>query len=181
MLFRSVSQSRYGVELAPNTQNEFTQFLRYRILDATNALEVVSNGTFVWTNLGMQVGQTISVSFSGLPSGTTFIITALEDFTIRLSFVNNLPTSDSNGEKSITFTYVLQGVLYTNRTNKGFTLIEGVSNPNNYSNLKYSLKRILNKWNKFINTAGQYLIGKDANVSEIKINKIGRASCRERV
>jgi len=158
------------VELAPNTENTFTQFLRYRILEDTNALEIVSNGTFVWTNLGMQVGQTISVSFTGLTAGTTFIITALEDFTIRLSYVNNFPTSNSNGEKSITFTYVLQGVLYTNRTNQGFTLIEGVSNPDNYSNLKYSLKRITNKWLKFINTAGQYLIGKDANVTEIKIN-----------
>ena len=158
------------VELAPNTENTFTQFLRYRILEDTNALEIVSNGTFVWTNLGMQVGQTISVSFTGLPTGTTFIITALEDFTIRLSYVNNFPTSNRNGEKSITFTYVLQGVLYTNRTNQGFTLIEGVSNPDNYSNLKYSLKRITNKWLKFINTAGQYLIGQEANVTEIKIN-----------
>jgi hypothetical protein len=158
------------VELAPNTENTFTQFLRYRILEDTNALEIVSNGTFVWTNLGMQVGQTISVSFSGLPLGTNFIITALEDFTIRLSYVNNFPTSNSNGEKSITFTYVLQGVQYTNRTNQGFTTINGVANPDNYSNLKYSLKRITNKWLKFINTAGQYLIGKDANVTEIKIN-----------
>jgi hypothetical protein len=158
------------VELAPSTENTFTQFLRYRILNDTDALEIVSNGTFVWTNLGMEVGQTISVSFSGLPSGTTFIITALEDFTIRLAYVNNFPTSNSNGEKSITFTYTLQGVQYTNRTNQGFSLIEGVSNPDNYSNLKYSLKRITNKWLKFINTAGQYLIGKDAKVTEIKIN-----------
>ena len=158
------------VPIAPNTHNTFTQFLRYRILDATDALEIVSNGTFVWTNLGMQVGQTISVSFTGLTAGTTFIITALEDFTIRLSYVNNFPTSNSNGEKSITFTYVLQGVLYTNRTNQGFSKIEGVANPNNYSNLKYSLKRILNKWRKVINTAGQYLIGQESNVTEIKIN-----------
>ena len=85
-------------------------------------------------------------------------------------FINNLPTSDSDGEKSITFDYVLQGVLYTNRTNEGFTNIEGIANPENYSNLKYSLKRILNKWSKIINTAGQYLIGKEANVTEIKIN-----------
>lgn len=158
------------VQIAPNTENTFTQFLNYRILNDTNALEIVSNGTFVWTNLGMQVGQTISVSFTGIIAGTTFVITALEDFTIRLAYVNNFPTSDSNGQKSITFTYVLQGVQYTNRTNQGFSLIEGVSNPDNYSNLKYSLKRITNKWLKFINTAGQYLIGKDANVTEIKIN-----------
>lgn len=158
------------VPLAQNTENTFTQLLRYRILDATDALEIVSNGTFVWTNLGMQAGQTISVSFTGLPSGTTFIITALEDFTIRLSYVNNFPTSDSNGETSITFDYILQGVQYTNRTNQGFTTINGVANPDNYSNLKYSLKRITNKWLKFINTAGQYLIGKEANVTEIKIN-----------
>jgi len=158
------------VPLAPNTRNKFTQFLRYRILNTPNQLEIVSNGTFVWTNLGMQVGQTISVSFSGLPSGTNFQILALEDFTIRLQYLNNLPTSNSNGEKPITFDYILQGVLYTNRTKEGFTKIEGVANPDNYSNLKYSLKRILNKWRKIINTAGQYLIGKEANVTEIKIN-----------
>ena len=158
------------VPLAPNTRNKFTQFLRYRILDTPNQLEIVSNGTFVWTNLGMQVGQMISVSFNGLPSATNFQILALEDFTIRLQFLNNFPTSNSDGETSITFDYILQGVLYTNRTNQGFTKIEGVANPDNYSNLKYSLKRILNKWRKIINTAGQYLIGKEANVTEIKIN-----------
>lgn len=158
------------VPLAPNTRNKFTQFLRYRILNTPNQLEIVSNGTFVWTNLGMQVGQTISVSFNGLPSGTNFQILALEDFTIRLQFLNNFPTSNSDGETSITFDYILQGVLYTNRTNQGFAKIEGVANPDNYSNLKYSLKRILNKWRKIINTAGQYLIGKEANVTEIKIN-----------
>ena len=158
------------IELAPNTPNNFTQFLRYRILEDTNALEIVSNGTFVWTNLGMQVGQTISVSFTGLTDGTNFQITALEDFTIRLQFLNNFPTSDSDGEKPITFDYVLQGVLYTNRTNDGFINIEGVANPENYSNLRFTFKRILNKWRKIINTAGQYLIGQNANVTEIKIN-----------
>ena len=158
------------VELAPSTTNEFTQFLRYRILDTDNKLEIVSNGTFAWTNLGMVVGQIISISFVGLPSGTNFQILALEDFTIRLLFLNNLPTSDSDGEKSITFNYILQGVQYTNRTNQGFTTIQGVANPDNYSNLKYSLKRITNKWLSFINTAGQYLIGQDAKVTEIKIN-----------
>lgn len=158
------------VPLAPNTRNKFTQFLRYRILNTPNQLEIVSNGTFVWTNLGMAVGQAIRVSFTDLPVFTNFQILALEDFTIRLQFLNNFPTSNSDGETSITFDYVLQGVLYTNRTNEGFTNIEGVANPENYSNLKYSLKRILNKWRKIINTAGQYLIGQEANVTEIKIN-----------
>ncbi len=158
------------VELAPNTENTFTQFLKYRILEDTNALEIVSNGTFVWTNLGMQVGQTIGMSFTGLTTGTNFQITALEDYTIRLIFLNNFPTSYSDGETSITFDYILQGVLYTNRTNEGFTNIEGIANSDNYSNLRFTFKRILNKWSKIINTAGQYLIGKEANVTEIKIN-----------
>ena len=158
------------VELAPNTRNTFNRFLRYRVLDATDALEITSNGTFVWTNLGMQVGQIISVELNTILTGTTFEITALEDFVIRLRFLSTPPTSNFSGETSITFNYILQGVLYTNRTNEGFTNIEGVANPENYSNLKYSLKRILNKWRKIINTAGQYLIGQEANVTEIKIN-----------
>ena len=162
------------IELAPNTPNSFSQFLTYRILRSTETfagrLEIVTNGTFAWTNLGIQVGQTISVSFTELPSGTTFEIVEIQDFVIRLKFLSNFPTEDSNGEKSITFDYILQGVLFTNRTNQGFTNIEGVANAENYSNLKYSLKRITNKWLKFINTAGQYLIGQNANVTEIKIN-----------
>lgn len=158
------------LELAPNTTNNLNQFLRYRILGTTNALEIISNGTFVWTNLGMQVGQTISISFAGLTTGTNFQITSLEEFTIRLAFINNFPSSDSDGEASITFDYILQGVQYINRTTEGFANIEGVENPENYSNLRYSLKRILNKWSKVINTSGQYLIGKEANVTEIKIN-----------
>lgn len=162
------------VQLAPNTPNSFSQFLTYRILRSTETfagrLEIVTNGTFAWTNLGMTLGQVISVEFVGLPTGTTFEIVEIQDFVIRLKFLSNFPTEDSNGEKSITFNYILQGVLFTNRTTEGFTTIDGVANSDNYSNLKYSLKRITNKWLKFINTAGQYLIGKDANVTEIKIN-----------
>lgn len=162
------------VQLAPNTPNSFSQFLTYRILRSTETfagrLEIVTNGTFAWTNLGMTLGQIISVEFVGLPTGTTFEIVEIQDFVIRLKFLSNFPIEDSNGEKSITFNYILQGVLFTNRTTEGFTTIDGVANSDNYSNLKYSLKRITNKWLKFINTAGQYLIGKDANVTEIKIN-----------
>lgn len=162
------------VQLAPNTPNSFSQFLTYRILRSTETfagrLEIVTNGTFAWTNLGMTLGQIISVEFVGLSTGTTFEIVEIQDFVIRLKFLSNFPTEDSNGEKSITFNYILQGVLFTNRTTEGFTTINGVANSDNYSNLKYSLKRITNKWLKFINTAGQYLIGKDANVTEIKIN-----------
>ena len=162
------------VQLAPNTPNSFSQFLTYRILKSTETfagrLDIVTNGTFAWTNLGMTLGQIISVEFVGLPTGTTFEIVEIQDFVIRLKFLNNFPTDDSNGEKSITFNYILQGVLFTNRTTEGFASIEGVANSDNYSNLRYTLKRILNKWNKFVNTAGQFLIGKDANVTEIKIN-----------
>lgn len=158
------------VPLAPNFQNRFSQFLKFRILDTQNDLEIVSNGTFVWNNLGMQVGQIITISFALIPLGTTFQILALEDFTIRLRYLSNLPTANIDGEASITFTYTLQGVAFTNRTNEGFASISGVNNSNNYSNLKFSLKRILNKWKKVINTSGQYLIGKEANVTEIKIN-----------
>ncbi len=158
------------VPLPSDTYNEFTQFLRYRILEYNAILEVLSNTTFLWTNLGMEVGQIINISFDG---GLTFFelnLYYMDSFLIRLSFINYQPTSDGNGELSLTFKYILQGVEYINRTNQDFTNIEGVTNPDNYSNLKYSLKRILNKWSKVINTAGQFLIGKEANVTEIKIN-----------
>ena len=158
------------VPLPPDTYNEFTQFLRYRILEYNAILEVLSNTTFLWTNLGMEVGQIINISLDGGLTNYNLQLYYMDSFLIRLSFINYQPTADENGERSLTFKYILQGVEYINRTNQDFTNIEGVANPENYSNLKYSLKRILNKWSKVINTAGQFLIGKEANVTEIKIN-----------
>ena len=158
------------VPLEEGTINKFSQFCTYRVIYTTNVLEIISSGTFSWNNLGFELGQIISIETDIFTTGSNFEILELTDFMIKLEFQNNLPPTDFSGQSTFIFEYELQGVLYTNRTNEGFDAIEGVAVPNNYSNLRYTPRRILNNWSEVVNTAGQYLIGKSAKVTEIKVN-----------
>jgi hypothetical protein len=152
------------IELPPNTQNNFTQFLNYQVTASTNQIKVISNGNFNWLNLGMSVGQQVTIS------GSEFTVIELTPYLATFLFLTNLPTTDVIVEGSLEFTYYLTGVNLINRTNQGFDLIEGVENPDNYSNLRFSLKRILNKWSSILSIASQYLPNKELKVTEIKVN-----------
>src|SRR5690606_12755308 len=57
---------------------------------------------------------------------------------------------------SITLEYPLTNVQFTNRTNEGFDLIEGISAPDNTSNLAYTVRRNMKHWESFIHTASLY-------------------------
>jgi hypothetical protein len=150
------------IPLPAGTTNTITSFLQYRIIP--NTIEILSNGTFNWLNQGLQIGQQVTIN------GTLFSVLILENFKITLQYLNNFPSGASNGETTFNITYILQGVAYTNRTNEGFTTITGIRNGDNYSNLKFSLKRILQKYNKWWGSAAQYLSNKKLNVTEIKVN-----------
>ena len=157
------------IELAPSSQNTFTQFLSYQIIDSSNRLNIISNGTFNWLNLGLTIGQNIQIYSTGFDSNLYQVI-ELTPYLATFQFLDYLPTVDSTGEATLSFTYTLTGVNYTNRTNQDFALIEGVENPENYSNLKFSLKRILNKWSSILSIASQFLPNKELKVTEIKVN-----------
>jgi hypothetical protein len=49
-------------------------------------------------------------------------------------------------------------VLYTNQTDETYTLIEGVSNPSDYSNLDYHWARNIKHWYKYLATATKFKI-----------------------
>lgn len=152
------------IELAPSSQNNFTQFLSYQVTASTNIIKVISNGSFSWANIGMETGQQVTIS------GSEFLVIELTPYMATFLFLTNLPTADVDVEGPLEFTYYLTGVNYTNRTNQDFTLIEGVENPENYSNLKFSLKRILNKWESILSIASHFLPNKELKVTEIKVN-----------
>lgn len=153
------------VPIAPNTQNTISVFVSFRrfALNNNGMLELLSNGSFRWTNIGVVVGQNIIVN------GLNHQVTAIEDFKITMIQLQP-PFTAGVGEGSFTLVYSLQGVAFTNRTNEGFDVINGIRDPEDYSNLKFTLKRILNKWSKWLATAGQYLINKNINITEIKVN-----------
>lgn len=156
------------IPLPAGTTNTITAFLQFRIT-TPNTLEILSNGTFNWLNQGLIVNQNINV-YNNIFASELYKILNIENFKLTLQFLNNFPSGNSTGEATFNIVYSLQGVAYTNRTSEGFTTITGVRNGDNYSNLKFSLKRVLQKYNKWWGSAGQYLSNKKINVTEIKVN-----------
>lgn len=145
------------VALAPSTKRGFGAVLLMNILDNGN-LQILNNnqngelGNFSWDLLGFGVGAQFFID-NGVNVGTYTVVS------LTSTVVELLPTTTPTfeGEAFIELSYFLTNVAYTNRTNEGFSVIEGVENPTNYSNLLYSVKRIMQRWYPYFATATKYV------------------------
>jgi len=121
-------------------------------------LEILNNtlngeGTpFDWTLLGFIVGTNFNI-VSGVNMGS-YIVYSLEREKIVLTPSGFTPTFEGDG--FIKTQYTLNDVFYVNRTNQGFTEILNLSSGDNYSNLRYSIKRNMNHWQSYLKTASKY-------------------------
>lgn len=145
------------VALAPSTKGGFGSFLVMQINDYGH-LQILNNNLegdgipFNWTLLGFTVGSQFFID-EGENVGTWQVIS------ITSSVLTLFPISVSatfEGEAFIRVSYYFTSVFYTNRTNEGFTLIEGVSEPNKYSNLNYSWARNIKRWYPYLATATKF-------------------------
>lgn len=145
------------VPLAPSSQGGFGALLLMQETD-TGHLQILNNNSdgdgidFNWTLLGFNVGSQFFID-SGENVGTWQVLsissTVLELFPIStsVSFV---------GQAYIKMRWFYTNVLYTNQTDEGYTLIQGVANPNNYSNLDYSWARNIQRWYPYLATATKF-------------------------
>jgi hypothetical protein len=153
-----------AVPTPPAFEISFVRFLRFSVEVPSQIQIILSDGTFKWTNLGMVVGQIINEGLASVQ------ITEITDYQLKVVRLNNFYSQTSQVQTSVLIRYTLQGVPYINRTNEGFSLIEGVDNSENYSNLNFSLKRIFNRHLDWWLNAGQFIVGKKINVQKIAIN-----------
>lgn len=142
--------------LDPSSVGGFGLRLLMRMNDSK--LEILNNtlngeGTpFDWTLLGFSVGSEFSI-ISGKNIGN-YIVFSLEKEKIVLTPVGFTPSFEGDGY--IKTEYPLNNVSYVNRTNQGFTEILNLSSGDNYSNLRYSIKRNINHWERYLKTASKY-------------------------
>ena len=142
--------------LPDGSMGGFDAKLLMRINDGK--LEILNNtlngdGTsFNWTLLGFDVGSNFEI-LEGVNIGnyTVFEITGTN---IKLTPIGFTPTIE--GDHFIKVEYPLSNVNYVNRTNEGFTSIEKLSGGDNFSNLRYSIKRNINHWKSYLKTATKY-------------------------
>ena len=135
------------IELPPNSRNSFTRVLKFQYSNVNNTFKLISDGTFNWTLLGFNVGNTIKINT------IDYVVSNIENTILTLDYTG---TSNSNGEQIFTIDYPLTNVQYTNRTNQGFALIENIQTGQNFSNLRYSIKRNLKYWFPYLKTASKF-------------------------
>jgi hypothetical protein len=144
-------------ELAPSTKGGFGANLLMQINDSGH-LQILNNNLegdgidFNWGLLGFAVGGTFFID-EGENVGTWQVLT------ITPSVLTLFPisvTASYEGEAFIKVSYFFNDVLYTNRTNEGFTLIDGVIEPSKYSNLNYSWSRNIKRWYPYLATATKF-------------------------
>lgn len=137
------------IPIAEGSTNVYKGILTMRSV-APYRLEIISNN-FDWTLLGFNNGDDIII-LSGANAGSYFV---LQHSKSLLELVNNdsmLPPF--SGTAYIEIEYPLSNVFLTNRTNEGFDIIENIEVPDNFSNLKYTIKRILtnNAWSSYLSS-----------------------------
>ena len=108
--------------------------------------------------LGVQVGGLFYIT-AGENIGT-YTIMEIEPNLITLLGGGAITFS---GVTTVTVEYILSGVSLINETFEPFTLIEGVANPLNYGNLRYSIKRNLKDFYSLLGSFTRYLSGEIKN------------------
>jgi hypothetical protein len=145
------------IPLAPSSQGGFGAVLLMQINDDGH-LQILNNNTdgdgipFNWNLLGFNVGSQFFID-SGENVGTWQVLE------ITNSVLTLFPISVSatfEGEAYITMRWFFTDVLLTNQTDEGFTVIEGIENPTNYSNLEYHWARNIQRWNGYLATATKF-------------------------
>lgn len=121
-------------------------------------LEILNNtlngdGTpFDWTLLGFVVGSDFDI-IAGENIGS-YSVYSLEREKIVLTPIGFTPSFQGDG--FIKTEFPLNNVSYVNRTSQGFAEILNLSSGDNYSNLRYSIKRNMKYWSSYLKTASKY-------------------------
>lgn len=141
------------IPLAPNYLGGFTAAMAHNI-NTDGYLQLLKDADLPsWSLLGFEVGDTFTIDNTA--NADDYTIIEIEDSIITLEAQTITPTTILETITSVS--YYLTNVTYTNRTNENFDLIEGVENPQNFGNLKYTIRRNLVHWESFMKTCASYI------------------------
>jgi hypothetical protein len=164
------------IPLAPSTQGGFSAVLLMRVL-ANGNVEILNNNTdgdginFNWNLLGFGVGSQFFID-SGENVGT-YTVLSITNSVLSLDQVSGT-TASFNGDALIKMRWYFTNVAYVNETSETFTLIEGVSNPENYSNLDYCWSRNIKRWYPYLATATKFKLNGIIKTASFKTNGLLR-------
>lgn len=125
-------------------------------------LSLKSNGSVNFLVLGIKPYTTFQILLPDPNAGT---YTVNEVFNTEVRLTGSLPSSSNNGVRLTKYIYEIKQstIPLTNRTNQGFASVENLISTEKYSNLRYSVERIIRtRYEKFL--AGCNLWRKGKNI-----------------
>ena len=137
-----------------------SSFLQHSFNPSTNELTLRSDGKVNFKSLGIAVGSVFSILSPDINVGDYTVLanaksqgSSVQDITsnnsLLLSRITDGVLSDSNnGERNTKYIYRIDDALipFTNYTNQNFTAIANLNAANQYSNLRYSIRRNINNY-----------------------------------
>jgi hypothetical protein len=118
----------------------------------------------------MSTTQPLQTIINGITENWNIVTIANTILTLSKIPSGSLPAENYNGDYLIEFIYFYENVLFTNQTNETYALIEGVANPNDYSNLDYSWSRNIQRWYPYLASATKFKPNDVIKTSSFKIN-----------
>ena len=139
------------VPLPANTTGTLTSIMTHHI-DSDGNLQLRNDSTFNWGLLGFTTNDAFSINQGGNVGDFT-----VESFDFNTITLNPLGVLSFSGEVFTEVTYFITTASLTNRTNEGFDLITGVTDPENFGNLRYTPRNNIVYWEPFLSTCMQNL------------------------
>jgi len=152
------------IEVAPGTTRTINGTFAIEQLDSTNTYKILANRNFRWDLLGFKVGDYVTVAGGG--ESISILVTGITSSILTLNWLGG----DYSGVQFLSITYPITDVQYTTRTNEGLIFSQNLLNSDNYSNLRYSIKRNMSYWFPYLSTAGKFIPTKTIKNSYFKSN-----------
>lgn len=152
------------VELPPNSSGGFGAVLATRWLE--NELEVLNkpltgndqDSVINWRLLGIIENESFIIT-DGANVGS-YTVVKVTDTVLTLHSSNN--SNKVEGDVYLKMLWYYKDIEYTSRTNEGFgDNISGISIPGYFSNLLYTIRRNIEHWESYLNTACFFQRGKE--------------------
>lgn len=141
------------VRLAPSSRGGFSALMTHNVNDDGQVQLLKDANLPSWAVLGFGVGSQFFINTDD--NNGEYEVAEIENTIITLNPIN--PSTQSfTGESYTEVEYPYTNVAWVNRTNEGLVFSENLLNAENYANLKYSIKRNLQTWKPYIDTALMY-------------------------
>ena len=141
-----------AIPLAPTELGGFTSSMVHRVEDGK--LKLLKDSDLPsWALLGFSVGSLFYID--SVDNNGEYTVFEIENNIITLT-PNGFALTEP-GSVLTTVSYPFSDVEFVNRTSEGFDLIENVLNPNDFGNLRYTIRRNLVEWESYISTCASYI------------------------